>query len=66
MTQADNVVFIKRDRPLINSDGIIDEALDEISRHFLLSVAHDLQEYGVVDLAGALALIRDGVLKFRR
>lgn len=64
MAQTDNVVFINRQKPLIDDDGRIDEALDEISRHFLLSYANDLQKFGVVDLIGALALIRDGVLKF--
>ena len=64
MKQTDNVIFINRQKSLIDDDGNVDEALDEISRHFLLSYAHDLQEFGVVDLSGALALIRDGVLKF--
>lgn len=64
MTQRDNVVIVKHEKPLLDKNGKIDAALDEISRHFLLSYANDIQKYGVVDMDGALALIRDGVLKF--
>ena len=64
MKQQDNVVILKREKPLIDEQGNIDEGLDGVSRHFLLSYAHDIQTYGVVELEGALALLRDGVIRF--
>lgn len=64
MKQQDNVVFLKREKPLIDEAGNIDSRLDQISRHFLLSYAHDIQTYGVVELEGALDLLRYGVICF--
>jgi len=64
LTKKDNVVFVKREKPLIDKSGNIDEGLDGISRHFLLSFAHDIQTFGVVEMDGALDLLRDGVIRF--
>lgn len=64
MKQQDNVVFLKREKPLIDEQGNIDKGLDGVSRHFLLSYAHDIQTYGVVQFEGGLDLLRQGVIYF--